>query len=297
MQVAHEGGVDVSEARSPLALSVQRCLIALLVVSIAFTAVAGAVQILADASEDALAVWIGAPAIAALGFALLLTFTVVLRRSTSTAVFAASVPGIMLASGGTICIIVLLTGSDHFDGDAEEALVRGGTISLAMAVALAYIAALAMVRTRSKLVRGMAIVTGLCAWGAAAILTTLLLAEWIGESDFGLVIMLVVMFGILLILTLVGTIAVPIAVSAAAKRHEAPESIDPRVRIDLGCPKCGERQTHRPGFARCSGCGAGLFIEVEEPRCECGYLLYQLTGNTCPECGRAVAAVSGGPSA
>jgi rRNA maturation protein Nop10 len=31
-------------------------------------------------------------------------------------------------------------------------------------------------------------------------------------------------------------------------------------------------------------------VEVEEPRCACGYLLYQLAGDTCPECGRAVAA-------
>ena len=282
----------MSEPRSQLALSVQRCLIALLVASIAFTAMAGAVQILAGASDDALAVWLGAPAIAALGFALLLTFTIVLGRGASTVIFAASVPGIMLASGGTICIIALLTGSDHVDGDAEQALVRGGTISLAIAVALAYTAALAMVRTRSSLVRGMAIVTGLCAWTAAGILSVLLLAEWIGESDFGLMIMLLIGFSIFFILTIVGTIAVPIAVSAAAKKQEAPESIDPRVRIDLGCPKCGTRQTHKPGFARCSGCGASLFIEVEEPRCECGYLLYKLTGDACPECGRAVAAVS-----
>ena len=31
-----------------------------------------------------------------------------------------------------------------------------------------------------------------------------------------------------------------------------------------------------------------MTIEFEEPRCDCGYLLYRLVGDTCPECGRAV---------
>ncbi len=29
-------------------------------------------------------------------------------------------------------------------------------------------------------------------------------------------------------------------------------------------------------------------IEIEESRCECGYLLFHLNASTCPECGRDV---------
>jgi hypothetical protein len=42
------------------------------------------------------------------------------------------------------------------------------------------------------------------------------------------------------------------------------------------------------GNVRCSKCGGGLFVDVEEPRCECGYLLYRLQSPTCPECGQMV---------
>ena len=31
-------------------------------------------------------------------------------------------------------------------------------------------------------------------------------------------------------------------------------------------------------------------IEIEEPRCACGYLLYRLEGDSCPECGAMVTA-------
>ena len=44
------------------------------------------------------------------------------------------------------------------------------------------------------------------------------------------------------------------------------------------------------GLSRCRECGLALTIEVEEPRCVCGYLLYNLAGTSCPECGREVTA-------
>ena len=42
------------------------------------------------------------------------------------------------------------------------------------------------------------------------------------------------------------------------------------------------------GHAKCGSCGLRIRITVEEPRCSCGYLLYRLEGDTCPECGREI---------
>lgn len=59
--------------------------------------------------------------------------------------------------------------------------------------------------------------------------------------------------------------------------------------INLTCPRCQRKQTLPLGGGRCGACDLRITIEVEEPRCgKCGYLLYQLTSNACPECGERI---------
>lgn len=61
------------------------------------------------------------------------------------------------------------------------------------------------------------------------------------------------------------------------------------LNVKLFCPRCGKKQTLPIGDAACSDCGLRVHTQVEEPRCtKCGYLLYLLTGPTCPECGTAI---------
>jgi hypothetical protein len=66
------------------------------------------------------------------------------------------------------------------------------------------------------------------------------------------------------------------------------ESIPMRLILRLTCPMCAAQQVMSPGPTQCNACGQRLLIDIEEPRCECGYLLFRLTGNVCPECGRGV---------
>lgn len=56
--------------------------------------------------------------------------------------------------------------------------------------------------------------------------------------------------------------------------------------VKLTCPRCGSEQTLGTGGDRCSACGLAVQIEVESPRCRCGYLLIGIAGDACPECGR-----------
>jgi hypothetical protein len=59
--------------------------------------------------------------------------------------------------------------------------------------------------------------------------------------------------------------------------------------ITLFCPRCQTKQTLPLGDAACKTCELLLSIKAVEPRCPaCGYLLYQLTSNKCPECGAPV---------
>lgn len=60
------------------------------------------------------------------------------------------------------------------------------------------------------------------------------------------------------------------------------------ARIILDCPECRAVIEGPPGVLRCPQCRERLVVEVEEPRCACGYVLYRLAEPRCPECGRAV---------
>ncbi len=49
------------------------------------------------------------------------------------------------------------------------------------------------------------------------------------------------------------------------------------------------KQTIELGGSACKACGLRIEVRAEEPRCrQCGYLLYRLTSDTCPECGTPI---------
>ncbi|MFG0251941.1 MAG: hypothetical protein ACF8NJ_03610, partial [Phycisphaerales bacterium JB038] len=52
--------------------------------------------------------------------------------------------------------------------------------------------------------------------------------------------------------------------------------------------RCAVAHMANMGTSHCQSCGLRIYLEVEEPRCACGYLLYQLQGDRCPECGRLI---------
>lgn len=78
------------------------------------------------------------------------------------------------------------------------------------------------------------------------------------------------------------TLAVPVL--RALRRKQAAESTE--LNLTVVCPRCNLQQKLPDGDSCCAGCKLRFKIEIEEPRClKCGYLLYKLTDNRCPECG------------
>jgi len=96
-------------------------------------------------------------------------------------------------------------------------------------------------------------------------------------------------------LSIAGTVVVPIASLASARKQYRSEWLRRDVMLTLACPKCGQQQVQPQGRSRCENCRATIIVELEEPRCECGYLLFELHGDTCPECGRRVDAAAANP--
>lgn len=94
------------------------------------------------------------------------------------------------------------------------------------------------------------------------------------------------------ILAAAGIVGVPVIwkIQSLRKGEEAMPTLGSgRVEVRLACPKCGREQAHKAGGSRCAGCGLKFRIEVAEPVCACGYQLYGITGERCPECGREIA--------
>jgi hypothetical protein len=133
----------------------------------------------------------------------------------------------------------------------------------------------------SKMVRAATVVLG------AILAVTIIIGIWTEPRDDWFFRLL----GVLAILTVCGTIVTPIlalidVIAARGGRESLPSSL----KIALTCPRCGSSERIVAGAGRCASCGLRIAIDVEEPRCACGYLLHKLQGENCPECGRTIPA-------
>ncbi len=68
-----------------------------------------------------------------------------------------------------------------------------------------------------------------------------------------------------------------------------PGVINSSIPVSLICPRCrSEVKAKSNSDARCTSCRLKIRVEIEEPRCACGYQLYQLESDVCPECGNSI---------
>ncbi len=137
-----------------------------------------------------------------------------------------------------------------------------------------------------RILRGLTIVSAVLAAIAMVVLI-------FGADIFFLTNVLVPFFAVTLLLAMLGTamiyIAASIERSSAADAHE--HALPPSVPVSLTCPHCGGSITiASQAPASCTSCGLKIRVTIEEPRCACGYLLYNIEGDTCPECGSRVPA-------
>jgi hypothetical protein len=61
------------------------------------------------------------------------------------------------------------------------------------------------------------------------------------------------------------------------------------LAVQMRCPRCSEHVEIKANQPQaCAWCGLQLRVEMQEPRCACGYLLHHLQAPMCPECGALV---------
>ncbi len=156
-------------------------------------------------------------------------------------------------------------------------------IAVTLAGALPHIGLLSLARLRRRYEPVRVATVAVIAVGASQVIGAII-AEI--ESDWWYR-----MVGVIAILNVCGTIAVPVLhrVSAIPSGDPVP-TMPATVRISLTCPRCEQCQSVSVGRSQCEACGLRFSFEIDEEHCpKCGYVLYRHGGGVCPECGTAVA--------
>ncbi len=164
---------------------------------------------------------------------------------------------------------------------AEEVAKSAGTLTIAC-IWIAHVGMLSLLPLRRPAWRVLRLVTIALAAALALLINGVMWTEsfedWAGKS-----------LAVLSILVSCGTVVTPVlSLIEHLRMKQHPRALGKKIFVSLTCPRCGEGQKLAAGKARCGSCGLRINIEVEEPLCECGYLLYELTGDHCPECGREI---------
>ena len=197
---------------------------------------------------------------------------------------------ILVAAAGLAVALFYIAFGAELSYPLRDRLEMWAAGLMLIAVALAHTGVLAIIRAHSRLLLIIKLSTMLGPWVVVGAFGGALWMEFYRpDIGWGPQLLLLFIGSIASLVSVIGTIVVPIAaVSHANRARKRIESMGSRLQLRMACPDCGERQMFGAGAVRCRACRTRLLIDVEEPRCECGYLLFHLSGDQCPECGRAI---------
>jgi hypothetical protein len=197
----------------------------------------------------------------------------------------------MVMAAAALCLTVRLIIDDDFFWLYEEIVTPWISVLTVAAVLLVYDAGI--LRYRFKLSPGRWIqgAVRIAAWTFWSVIALLVAA---GPSLGGTTLNLfVVAIPPLLVTTGLSTLLGPLVVRSMHQRElrrfaKDDASLPRDFIVSMVCPRCEADIAAKRGPGRCDACGFTMHIEIEEPRCECGYLIYEHTSAICPECGREI---------
>ncbi len=196
--------------------------------------------------------------------------------------------GIACSAASLALWLAMIWFSRRFAWQTEARITRFGFTFTTAAVLIGQCGLLSLLRLDQKWARAVRVATFASSASLGALVVFFVWASdamWLDED------VMIRIIGVLAILTLCGTVVTPILWKVQRVRRVMPaESVPSRVQVSLTCPRCGRTQSLAAGRAACATCGLRIEINVEEPRCACGYLLHRLQGDRCPECGREIPA-------
>ncbi len=253
-----------------------------LVTCIVLAVATGLVIVTLGLSDDTWAILFGGTGLLTLLFAVTTAAVFVIRRGRFAPLMAVAV---VAAVAGTALVYYLLVTDGSWSREREIAVQLAAALLMG-AVGLVYSGIFVLIPTHSRLLLALKVGTVTCAWSIITAFVAFTLVEPVINSPW-FIMLFGFMFWALALALILGTIIVPVSAYVGRERAAA-ETIGGRIRVELACPRCGLRQGVPAGTTRCGRCRAWLKVDVDEPRCECGYPLYRLGGDRCPECGREI---------
>ncbi len=231
---------------------------------------------------------IGAALIGGAYVTLVLAAVTLIRRGESRWLMAAA---IVLGTVAEMNWQALLWNGPRMTWQSQQQMAQLGVTITVFSFVLVYTGGVRALKTRATAFGVARWVVIAVAWSFAGMLTLLV---WLGDYldrtlagfALGVLVITTVLLGSLCVL---GPLVLRSLIASYDRRFaRETRSMSGSIRVALTCPECGAELSVPAGPARCRDCGLTMNIEFEEPRCACGYLLYRLVGETCPECGRAV---------
>lgn len=284
LRIAHKGEYSMTQTPPGDAIILRRFFLILLVSALGLACVGSVVAIAKGGIDDAqmLQLIVYSPLVFLLCGAIGLSGTMILQSG--RLVIYIRVLLILLLFTCAIGLTLLLSPQLQRSSDADLYLVLIGNLTL-IVFSMLMMAQLLILKTRNILIRCSSVLLIISQCAAIAIV---LILSWTEILD-----VYANIFGSMLtfwiILNLLGILLVPqISRNIDKPKTQKSETIESKATLNLTCPKCETQQSLPTGLVRCIKCKFTMIIELEEPRYECGYQLYNLQSNICPECGKEI---------
>ena len=201
--------------------------------------------------------------------------------------------GMVLGWCGIAVLLALIWLSGGLSRGAEEIVARASGAFCVPAAAIVFVGMTMFPRARGTgvLVARWATASLAVFWAAFGEFTLAMpdvaanfVNAFIGDQWFGRCV------GASAVIVAAGTVAQPVLIRLGRSTEGAESAIrGRRTPVSCRCPRCGAASTVDANVdASCAACGLRIRVELEEPRCACGYLLFGLESPGCPECGAPV---------
>jgi hypothetical protein len=251
-----------------------------MIVSLSLAAAMGIVTILADGLGDlgeralATSLLVGAFSLTSLACAF------VLGRRRARPTMWTGIGASFLALVGWLVFIWF--DAWRWSGDWDERLIKSSATVTVLAAWAALVGLLVLLVIHRASWRAVRTATLVLATLLGITIATLMWTEEFEDWTFKI-------FATLAILTACGTAVTPVlALIEKIQGRAEPVTLDRRVQVSLTCPRCESTIRVRAGRDKCPACNLRIGLDIDDPRCACGYLLYGLSGDQCPECGREI---------